>query len=53
MDWLKRKISTETDNLSNCKKVTDVGILGFEFYYPRNYVSQEELEKVLFFIFNF
>lgn len=52
MDWFRRKVSAETDNLNriitNCKKAIDVGILGFEFYYPRTYVLQEELEKVIF-----
>jgi hypothetical protein len=39
--------STLTEFIDQCQ-LQNVGILGAEFYFPKSYVDQKELEKVYF-----
>lgn len=47
------KINCSMNSISHKKPVENVGILGLEIYFPRNYITQEDLEKVIFLSFFF
>lgn len=57
MDIFRRWFSQNTidlnpsmNSISHKKPIENVGILGFEIYFPRNYILQKDLEKVYLFL---